>query len=402
MRRALSNNEGEILVDGDRSFANELGRILEDSKHDTADRLTHGFHTWAARMHPAIARGVISLTGATRVLDPFMGSGTVLLEAMLAGAKSYGVDLNPIAKPLASVKTRVTSPREREAFLAAAEGVLERSFERIEARVPIEAKLERHHRGLYGTHTLKELAGLLEEIRVVEHPDDRRALAMIFSAIVVKFSNKMGDTSDREERKRIRKGLPTEFFGKKAVELSDRWAELAREVPRESHTPLFQEGDARNVKTYVGRRRFELVLTSPPYGGTYDYADQHALRLDWLGFPADELRKHEIGDRRRLSDGARSTSAPQTAEEKQRRFDVQTSDLLAAMRSVLVDARSSVVLVVGDAEVAGRRIDAREQLAEIGEQRGLRYVASASIERLDWHGGRPRLEHLVVLRPLGL
>src|SRR3989344_1041499 len=69
----------------------------------------HGFHTYPAMMIPQIAQRLIEEYGKdTRVmLDPFMGSGTSLLEAELHKQFRlvYGIDINPLARLIAKVKT---------------------------------------------------------------------------------------------------------------------------------------------------------------------------------------------------------------------------------------------------------------------------------------------------------
>ena len=68
----------------------------------------HGFHTYPARMHPTTAaRLVRALAPGERatVLDPFCGSGTVVVEAMITGRRGLGLDLNPLAVRLARFKT---------------------------------------------------------------------------------------------------------------------------------------------------------------------------------------------------------------------------------------------------------------------------------------------------------
>ena len=61
---------------------------------------THGFHQYPARMHPEIAKRLIvkyAIKSSDIVFDPFMGSGGVLVESMLHGNNSVGIDLNPFA-----------------------------------------------------------------------------------------------------------------------------------------------------------------------------------------------------------------------------------------------------------------------------------------------------------------
>ena len=78
---------------------------------------THGFHQYPARMHPEIAKRLISKytkKSSDLVFDPFMGSGTVLVESMLHGNNSIGIDLNPFAVLLSSVKTTPINAKKLE------------------------------------------------------------------------------------------------------------------------------------------------------------------------------------------------------------------------------------------------------------------------------------------------
>lgn len=384
-RRALSQIGGRVRTRGDEALAAMLKGAWERAGREDPDTLTHGFHSWPARMHWALARSVFQGTGARSVLDPFCGGGTVLVEARVAGARAVGVDLSPLAVRLCDVKCDARPPGPRERFLEAAEQVAAASEARVRGRVPIHVDLPARELRWYAPHVLKELGGLLEELRAVEPFADRRALAMVLSSIVVKVSRQRADTAERTAEKRIRKGLATELFSRKARELAERWAALhgaAKGPP-----PKLFEGDARRSPRMLKRRRVELILTSPPYGGTYDYAAHHARRIAWLGLDDRALRRHEIGARRKLS-----------RREGAARWEREVSGMLAAMRAVLRDD-GLAVLVMGDAELGGRRVAAPAQLARLAPRHGLALAATASQPRRDFRGGRPREEHLIALRP---
>ena len=73
--------------------------------------LTHGLHPYPAKMVPQIARVLIdkfSNKGET-VLDPFCGSGTVLVESLISGRDGIGVEINPLA---ILISKAVTTPIE--------------------------------------------------------------------------------------------------------------------------------------------------------------------------------------------------------------------------------------------------------------------------------------------------
>jgi hypothetical protein len=81
----------------------------EDWDYAQADTKTetHCFHPYPAMMIPQVARRLIKMYAKKGdiVLDPFCGSGTVLVEAQMAGMNSYGVDINPLALLIARAKT---------------------------------------------------------------------------------------------------------------------------------------------------------------------------------------------------------------------------------------------------------------------------------------------------------
>src|SRR3990167_2144551 len=80
-----------------------------DFKESDTKEFTHCIHTYPAMMIPQIARRLIYLYGkeSKTLLDPFMGSGTSLVEASLVPhiKEAYGFDLNPLAYLISKVKT---------------------------------------------------------------------------------------------------------------------------------------------------------------------------------------------------------------------------------------------------------------------------------------------------------
>lgn len=404
-RRALSNVGGPIAARGDPAFRFPLGAAMAAQDEDggdgqgqgAGDSLTHGFHSYPARMHPAIARVILRefyVGPGSEVLDPFCGSGTVAVEAMVAGWASLGSDLDPLALRLARVKTERRGPKQRERFLGRLRKVAAASERRVRERQKVRAQLSAEEVAWYEVHVLKELAGLLEEIRAVKDGHDRKALEMVFSAIVVKFSRQRSETARRREDKRIRKGLVTEFFVRKGEELVERWAALEAALPKPWHEPRFVLSDARRLPhTLSGEYRCDLVLCSPPYGGTYDYLHHHARRHAWLGLNPKQLREREIGARRNLS-----SESPNSPKQARARWDSELGETLKSLRTLL-RPEGVAVLLVGDAELGDARVAADEQIEALAGDAELEFLAAASQPRPDWRGGAPRAEHLIALGP---
>jgi hypothetical protein len=301
------------------------------------------------------------------------------------------VDLNPLALWIASVRCQRRGAEGRAEFLAGVDRVAERSLERVRARIDARAPVPRSELRWYDVHVLKELAGLREEILAVEDALDRRAMGVLFSSLLVKFSRQEAETAERETPKRIRKGLVSDFFRRKGAELCERWASLDAALPPGARPARLIEGDARNLPQLLGPRyRAGTVVTSPPYGGTYDYVEHHARRYPWLGLSDARLRDHEIGARRHMR-----------GREGALRWD---RELLSVLKGLFRVTRREgrIVLLLGDAQSGRTRLPADEQIRRLSARAGLAVVAEASQVKPDFAGGKARREHLFLLMPAGV
>ena len=171
-RRALTNVGGKVLVELGNARDKDLLRHALDVRADDPDLMSHvhGFHAYPARLHPITARRL--LTGLTRpgdcVLDPFCGSGTVLVEALLQGRIAVGLDANPLAVMLASYKLKRTTPADRECLLAGAKVVAQDAEARRIARAGATRRYPADQASQFDPHVLLELDGLQSSIRKVK------------------------------------------------------------------------------------------------------------------------------------------------------------------------------------------------------------------------------------------
>ncbi len=379
-KQALTHTGGRTLVAGEPRIADMLAYALDTGALDR-DRLTHGFHSYPARMHWATAARVLEgleMTGA-HVLDPFCGSGTVLVEARSADYRGSGSDLNPLAVALTRLKTDPLNADMRTSLVLAAQDVRAKSEERVQARDPVRAKLPPSELAWYETHVVKEMAGLFEEINKVQDPRIRAALRLVFSSLVVKFSRQRSDTAEQAVQRRVRKGLVSEFFERKASELAERLQ--GYELEAKGPLPQVREGDARRLPELVDGP-VDLIVTSPPYGGTYDYVSHHARRFAWLGLDPTNFAAGEIGARRR------GTSD---------RFARELHFALKAMSQVL-RPDGLLVMLMGDGQHGDERVPADALVADVASELGFVPLALATQSRPDFQGGASRGEHLMALR----
>jgi len=93
---------------------------VREAAQDTApiSGLTHRFYRYPARFSPsfaAVAIEAFSKPGDT-VLDPYMGGGTTIIEALVRQRHAVGCDLNSLAVFVSRVKTTVLSSSDRKAL----------------------------------------------------------------------------------------------------------------------------------------------------------------------------------------------------------------------------------------------------------------------------------------------
>jgi SAM-dependent methyltransferase len=398
-RRALSHVGGKVeLVGGSPEDQRALAAALTvRSDEDSTQAHVHGFHSYPARLHPLTARGLVegfSRPGAT-VLDPFCGSGTVLVEARLAGRHALGIDVNPLAIELSGLKANGPGANWVERLPGVASRVAEHADERRMKRAGATRQYDAADVALFAPHVLLELDGIRDGIDHVESEPVRRALLLVLSAVLTKLSVRAGDTGRAEGPKRISSGYPARFFLKKAEDLARRLDEAAELLPGRVPYAGVIHADARDLSG-VGDGVVNLVVTSPPYAGVYDYVVHHRDRLRWLGLPEDRFEEHEIGARRH----ARGVSFGHALA----RFRSEFGAALAEMGRVLAPG-GSVVLVLADSVLAGYAVYADELVAGLAPASRLGVVAVASQRRQHVHGPtqqafakRPRREHAILLR----
>ncbi len=399
VRRALSHVGGEASVEGDATRGAALVAALDVPPSEVAEEAArahvHGFHSYPARMHPVTAQRLVesfSRPGDV-VLDPFCGSGTALVEARLAGRKAIGVDANPLAVRLAALKLRDTSEAQRTALIEAAREVQAFADERRKAKLGPTRRYGPEDLALFDRHVLLELDGVRAGIDRINDLGVRAELELVLSSMLTKLSRRTSDTSDREHERRIASGYPARLFVRKAEELGARRHEVADRLAAAPPARVL-EGDARRLDGILDRS-VDLVVTSPPYPGVYDYLAHHEARLRWLRLRPDRFARDEIGARRRFD-----AMGP---DEGVARWEHEIGDVLAALGRVMRPS-STAILLLADSVVAGRPVYSVDVIRRAAPRARLRLDAVASQPRPHFHAptraafaSRPRREHAILL-----
>jgi hypothetical protein len=358
--------------------------------------LTHLFHKYPGKFIPHIPRWALRrFTRAERgavILDPFAGSGTTLVEAALHGQSAYGVDVDPLARLIAKVKT-TPIPASRLQTLP------------DEVAAAVDAKAAGSFRPSIPTlshwFTDEAISDLSSIHDVVEDYGDERDvhdfLLVCLSSIIRRSSNADNQTmktyvshTNPKEPERARP-----LFLRTVLDYSRRLMKLGRLVPATASTRVFT-GDACHIGDLwrqEGLPPADLAISSPPYIKSVDYIYNQMAELFWIGQrwgletqqKQNQFKRNYIGNDRPPPN---RTSQPHTvglieidqyidqvlAASRQTAFVMSQyfRDMaahLAEMRGVLRSG-AHYILVIGDSTVAGVPIPTHDLIASLGRHTG--------------------------------
>ena len=271
---------------------------------------THGIHRYPAKFIPQIPRFCIERysTPGDTVLDPFMGSGTSLLEAFMTGRESFGIDVHPLARLIAKVKT---TPLEPEGLTEQGERLLEAiRDDRRDNHEWVPEIPNREH--WFRPEVLGDLAKIKRNIWGIEEGDQKDFFKICLSSIIRKVSNSDDDSLIPEVtsfHKRLDEQGKTSYDAVARFENSVRsrlidaralWQisqEVAERFGRSPGMKIIGR-DARDVA--LEDKSVDLAVTSPPYASAVHYVSVHKLEMHWLGMirSTAEIEANIIGTAR--------------------------------------------------------------------------------------------------------
>jgi SAM-dependent methyltransferase len=385
VRTPLRHVQGEIEMRGDPELARRLAdafRIREDEAEDPI-RGVHGLHPYPGRLHPAWVRRLLrGLHGRARVLDPFCGSGTVMVEAMLSGREAFGSDLNEVALRIARQRIACRDQGFLESFARLATSIHDDAAERRETPFSRLAGGEKR----FPPHVLTQLINLRAAIdRHAPDGELGEALLIAMSPLLSKFAERKGRAAPQVGRRAVRDAFLTRAEG-----MVEAWADFAERLPSDAVPAELRKADARNTSWLD--HRADAIITSPPYPGVYDYAGEQELRAKWLGRAGwvEHARRNEIG----------------------RRGDRDPRSWVSGMRAALKEMvrittpGAWIFLVVGDGTVRREPVRTEQVIRTLiyGGTLHLRRLAAVSMNRPHFHTPsqgafqrQPRREHLILL-----
>ena len=250
----------------------------------------HAFHRYYGKLIPAIPAFAIERFSAPGelVFDPFCGSGTVGVEALLHGRRFLGVEINPLAQRIADVKTRRLDPGRLRALLARLGELLPQvSAEVTEADLPF----LRNRDHWFRPDVQRDLVRLRRAIDALftETPDGgcRDFFLVTLSAVIRNVSN--ADTMHvfPGVSKRMRALIGAGDFCPDTVPAYLRAAKK-RIACYEDYAGGDTEaeilcGDCTALDLSAREGTAALCVTNPPYISSVRYIETLKLEMYWMG-----------------------------------------------------------------------------------------------------------------------
>ena len=319
------------------------------------------------------------------VADVFCGCGTTAVEAKRNGKHFWGCDINPVATLIARVKTR----DYRDAVLARYFDAIRDEFARTGP--PQEHPARNNDRIAYWFEkdNIDDLICLDQAIRK-RTPTNSLYRAFFLCA----FSNILKPTS-RWLTKSIKAQRDPDKSPRGVVEAFEDQFELMRTACKQSRFPATAPSVHIRTRSFLTpkepARHADLLVTSPPYVTSYDYASIHRLSTLWLGCAADyrPLGKRMLGnqygvkapteaDIERLGAAAAKTYNGLLDEDRRKaqsvaRYFLDMDKAVAKCRRMLNEG-GMAVFVIGNTQYRGVKVDNAEHLSECMGRAGFRDV----------------------------
>lgn len=377
-------------------------------RNSSTKKFTHGLHKYPARMHPEIAKKIIqdyAQDSKTLVIEPYLGSGGVLIEALLNGNNSIGFDINPLALLISKVKTTiVNSTKIRE------------QYKRILAKSIIDYKYGYYYPDLipkdfdvefwYKQHVIKKLSILKNHIFF----SDLDTKTLNFLKICFSQTARNSSNQRRSEYKNYRidsndllmfRPNVFDIFSEICEKNCSLMDQFKYEMKGNTAKTIIKYGNATDLSSnyYKLKHSFDdshgqLVMTSPPYGDhktTVAYGQFSDHIGQWIDLPLKKLRevdKVSLGGNRISfeefdtldSMTLNSQIKVITKQDFKRALDVYSFyfDLdhsLHELSKILTPGKSHLCFVVANRTVKNEIIKTDKILIELSKKYGFKCVA---------------------------
>lgn len=269
-----------VNIDPSWSFADK-------TRKDTT-YATHGYHRYPAKFIPQLSHRLIEqyTKPGNKVADTFCGCGTTLVEAKIMGRDTVGVDINPVAALIAKSKVHTFEPK-----------FINDKFNTLIDKLNVMPKVDKqyHERIEYWFRPAEraELSLLLDEISK-ETDDNVKCFFLCAFSNILKGCSIWLQKSNKPTRDLNKTPYPPVKSFIKQVKSMMRGNNVLHEIAKPVKAEVIC-ADARS--TPIASESIDLIVTSPPYVTSYEYADLHQLSALWFTYTdsLNDFRKRFIG-----------------------------------------------------------------------------------------------------------
>ncbi len=255
----------------------------------------HGIHEYRGKFFPQLVKSLINDADIPQngiVVDPMCGSGTTLVEALLGGHRTYGLDINPLSAFMSSSKCELLEVKPNSLareYRKVRETLLDRAVLRANNQRryfgSLAAEDQRYLSSWFAEDAINDLDLVIEALNRVKNEKIRKFFYVSLSNILRKVSWQKID--DLRVRKEVRLDCDVdavkeflEELGKSVrLVLAFLYQEGNKNLPRHS----ISQGDARNAsQVWNISGEVDTIITSPPYATALPYLDTDRLSLSYL------------------------------------------------------------------------------------------------------------------------
>lgn len=239
----------------------DFDQPIPQEKLDIIEKTRANLFVWRGQFSPQLIETILSFYCPSNsvILDPFVGSGTVLLEASYLSLEAYGFEINPAAYIMSRTYEFINDSQKKE-VLKNLRNILDQEF-------PL--------RIFEVSDQVENLVDKLQNTRNML-PDRSKVL---FDALVIIF-----DVCNNK--------ITQEFIQKKFLHLSN----IITKLPYSQKPIRVGLSDARSLP--LKNNQIDFVVTSPPYINVFNYHQNYRQSAEILGWDLLKIAKSEIGSNR--------------------------------------------------------------------------------------------------------
>jgi len=275
--------------------------------------LTHWIYPYKGKFHPQMIRAlmnVIKIKEGETLLDPFVGSGTAVLEAQILGVNGIGIDISPLCVLISKVKTE--------------------SVDVIDE--------------------IKKYKDYYLFKKNSEEPSDER----------IKNFYKVAEMMAHSDQSRRGRNFDSSFMNdalKMIASVEDYGNAIKKHNLKIGKTKILED-DVRKIP--LKDESVDGIITSPPYSIALNYVANDAHSLKALGYDLDKIKEDFIGVRG-------------TGLNKFELYDKDMEKAYSEMYRVLRKDKYCVV-IIGNVTFQGQEINTTQNVIDYCEKIGFKTI----------------------------